>query len=590
MHVAFPKIFAGALWVLLGFVFTEGLLATDRVALVVGCANYVIKDASLSTPLNDADDMAKTLREALGFTVIEKRDAKLEDFIDGLAELKQEAEDARIALVYFSGHGIERDGANYCIPVDAKLEQPRQLDSQTVPLERILREYLEKTPASARVVILDACRDNPFARTKAWRSSKRVVSPGVLAELGPAEMPQGLLISYAAAPGKLAAAGRDEDARNSLYTELLLKHLADQGKNLRDIFETVSDEVSDITEKKQIPWVNSEGGSSIVRKLILVPAGGGEHQNEANKLMPSTSAPPISRSIVTPKNCSKTSPFVNSLGMKFVPVPITGGPTSGRRVLFSIWETRVADFRRFVDDSGYDAQKDKGCLALEPAAGGTWEWKRSGADWQNPHFPASLPGKDNLPVVCLTWNDAEAFCNWLTNLERGLGIIGSAWTYRLPTDHEWSCAVGIGAEENAEDPPRSKRPIEQWSKTKNITQQEVYNLLDSESPPPQSQFPWGTDWPPPKSALNYDDGSKSPAAVGKFQPNTYGIYDLGGNVSEWCKEYFFQQHHQDRVIRGGAWVNEKWDSFLSSNRSPRNGGYRKTDVGFRIVLDGADNH
>jgi hypothetical protein len=279
MRVPFQNIFAGALWLLIGLVFSQRLFASDRVALVVGCANYVIKGGSLATPLNDADDITKTLREALGFTVIEKRDAKREDFIEGLTELREEAKNAEIALVYFSGHGMELDQANYCIPVDAKLEKPSQLESQTVPLQTILHDCLDKTGTSAKVVILDACRNNPFPQTKAWRRGKNLVSPGVLAELGPAEMPKGLLISFAAAPGRIAAAFSDEDARNSLYTEFLLKHLTDQGKNLRDIFENVQEEVSTATSEKQVPYVNYEGGSSIVRKLVLIPAQGGEHKN-----------------------------------------------------------------------------------------------------------------------------------------------------------------------------------------------------------------------------------------------------------------------------------------------------------------------
>jgi hypothetical protein len=296
----------GSFWLLLCFPHAERANATDRVALIIGCAHYKVANGSLSTPLNDADDIAEKLQKDLGFTVIEKRDATRDDFYDGLTELREQAMTAQVALVYFSGHGIELDGANYCIPVDAMLDKPSQLDSQTIPLQTILRDYLDKTNTGARVVILDACRDNPFPHTKSWRSSKglrdAMASPGVLAELGPKEMLRGLLISYAAAPGRKAAAFLNEEERNSLYTAFLLKHLDDQGKNLRDIFERVQEEVSTATKERQVPYVNYEGASPILRKLVLMPAGGDEHTNTTEmgiEMVPGTS-PSIPLPLVQP--------------------------------------------------------------------------------------------------------------------------------------------------------------------------------------------------------------------------------------------------------------------------------------------------
>ena len=142
-------------------------------------------------------------------------------------------------------------------------------------------------------------------------------------------------------------------------------------------------------------------------------------------------------------------PWVNSLGMKFVPVPITGGPTDGKRVLFSIWETRVQDYEVFASETKR-------------------EWPNSASVRDATH-----------PAVNVSWEDATAFCAWLTERERKVGRLGANEVYRLPSDHEWSCAVGVGAEEDA-----TKTPSEKNARIGNV-------------------YPWGAVWPPPAGAGNF---------------------------------------------------------------------------------------
>jgi len=135
---------------------------------------------------------------------------------------------------------------------------------------------------------------------------------------------------------------------------------------------------------------------------------------------------PLNASVPQTASATKDKPFVNTLGMKFVPVPITGGPTDKQRVLFSIWETRVQDYELFVKETKR-------------------EWPKARFD-QDPTHPATN----------ITWSDAGAFCQWLTASERKAGTIGESEVYRLPSDHEWSCAVGIGEQEDAAKVPHDK--------------------------------------------------------------------------------------------------------------------------------------
>lgn len=257
-------------------------------------------------------------------------------------------------------------------------------------------------------------------------------------------------------------------------------------------------------------------------------------------------------------------PFVNDLGMKFVPVPIKGGKTDGQSVLFCVWETRHKDFKAFVDATGYDATKEEDGKAME-------------FDWNYEASRRRITG--DHPVSYVNWEDAQAFCQWLTKKERDAGTITANHKYRLPTDHEWSCAVGIGSDENASDSP--------WNKSRKI-----------------SAYPWGSNWPPPPGVGNYggqesfiyghpdlkqdvlegySDDFPNTAPVGSFRPNDYGIYDLSGNVYEWCED-FHQPYTTARVLRGGSWLGGSREGLLSSSRAENKSDNRDNILGFRCVL------
>ncbi len=180
-------------------------------------------------------------------------------------------------------------------------------------------------------------------------------------------------------------------------------------------------------------------------------------------------------------------------------------------------------------------------------------------------------------MVGVSWNDAHAFCDWLTKKEQAAGTLGPNQKYRLPTDGEWSKAVGL--DESAEGTPKDKD-----SKITGI-------------------YPWGTQWPPPQGAGNYagseakdakwpsflttidgyTDGYPHTSPVGSFAANRYGLYDMGGNVYQWCEDNW-DLTKEKRVLRGAAWFSGKPSVLLSSCRTIEDPGFREDFLGFRIVV------
>jgi uncharacterized caspase-like protein len=250
-----------------GFFFAAALLlacqpawAAKRVALVIGNSAYQ-NVAKLPNPVNDGAAMAATLTSA-GFDVVDSRhDLPAAEMRRALRDFADRARDADIAVVYYAGHGIEVDGTNYLIPVDAKLERDTDVYDEAFSLDRVL---LAIEPAKQlRLVILDACRDNPFARIMKRTVASRAIGQG-LAKVEPAS--PNTLIAYAAKAGSTAS---DGDSRNSPFTSALVKHITTPGLDVRRAFGFIRDDVLKNTSNRQEPYVyGSLGGDDVP----LVPA------------------------------------------------------------------------------------------------------------------------------------------------------------------------------------------------------------------------------------------------------------------------------------------------------------------------------
>ncbi len=234
---------------------------------------------------------------------------------------------------------------------------------------------------------------------------------------------------------------------------------------------------------------------------------------------PSVQSVPTGGGAVTVKTATKERPYVNSLGMKFVPV-------AGTKVLFCVWETRVKDYEAFGAATGHEGKKP--------------DYAQTG----------------DHPAVNVNWEDAKAFCEWLSNKE--------SLEYRLSSDEEWSAAVGLRGE-------KGETPSDKNGKVADV-------------------YPWGMQWVQRKRAGNYGqslgtDTFEKTAPVGSFAANGFGIYDLGGNVWEWCEDSFYSSRNS-RVIRGASWVDVDSVTLRSSCRHGEPPSDRHGNVGFRLVVSG----
>ena len=229
--------------------------AEKRVALLIGNSDYA-KVGKLPNPTRDVGAVETMLRAAKFEVVEAKRDLGAAAMRRALRDFSDKVRDSDIAVVFYAGHGIEVNGTNYLIPVDATLERDIDVEDESVPLDRVI-QILEQAKR-LRLIILDACRDNPFVRSMRRTTTSRSIGRG-LARVD--VLTSDTLIAFAARAGSTAA---DGDGSNSPYTIALVKHLTTPGLDLRLALGRVRDEVLKTTANRQEPFVyGSLGGAEI---------------------------------------------------------------------------------------------------------------------------------------------------------------------------------------------------------------------------------------------------------------------------------------------------------------------------------------
>ena len=227
----------------------------NRVALVIGNAAY--RDQPLRNPVNDARAMARTLRE-LGFDVTEVLDADKRRMEAAVLEFGRKLSPQGVGLFFYAGHGLQVKGRNYLVPVDARIDSEAATRVVSVDVELLL-EQMADARNGANVVILDACRNNPFERRL------RGSSQGLAA----IDAARGTLVAYATAPGAVAA---DGEGTHGLYTDELLKALRVPGLKIEEVFKRVRVEVSRRSNGLQTPWESSSLTGDLVVNVTVQAA------------------------------------------------------------------------------------------------------------------------------------------------------------------------------------------------------------------------------------------------------------------------------------------------------------------------------
>jgi formylglycine-generating enzyme required for sulfatase activity len=374
--------------------------AERRTALVIGNASY--STGPLKNPVNDATDMAASLKK-LGFTVILVKNAKLQGMEEAIEAFGKQLQKGGVGLFYYAGHGVRVKGVNYLIPVDARINKETDLKYKAVNANRVLDEMgYAKNPLN--VVILDACRDNPFARS--YRNAARGLAIVSAA-------PTGTFISYSTSPGNVA---RDGKGRNSPYTAALLDSMQQPGLSIEQVFKSVRVKLDKETKGKQVPWELSSlkgdfyfvPGSSAGKVVMAVPETADMKSPEDKRRQRKAEQANI------PKRDTFTSP---TLGAEFVLVP-AGTFTMGGK--------------------GSDEEPHQVRIS-EPFFMQTTEVTQ--AQWRK--VMGNNPAKficNDCPVEQVSWEDIQEFIGKLNEMEE-------TDKYRLPTEAQWEYAARSGGKQ-----------------------------------------------------------------------------------------------------------------------------------------------
>jgi uncharacterized caspase-like protein len=239
-----------------------GAAEMRRMALLVGNADYYF--APLKNPLNDANDLGDSLA-AIGFETTVLENPGFEQFRTAIRSFYDEvSEDPNtLSVFYYAGHAVQMNNVNYLIAVDSKIVDQQTLIDGSISINHLLRD-MQQTRNQQNLIILDACRDNPFKAIDADDESRGIAMPDdevrdLRQGLAPVKAPAGTIIAYATAPGGVA---KDGKGRNGTYTQYLLAHLTEQ-RPVEEVFKRVRKDVVRVSDGAQIPWEHSSLSKSV---------------------------------------------------------------------------------------------------------------------------------------------------------------------------------------------------------------------------------------------------------------------------------------------------------------------------------------
>jgi formylglycine-generating enzyme required for sulfatase activity len=534
-------------------------LAQQKHALVIGNGAYAGTGLpALKNPVNDASDIAAALK-ALGFEVDLVLNAgldRMESAVDGLKR-RLSASRSAYGLFFYAGHGVQANGRNYLIPVGGSIPSEAHLRERAVSLNVIL-DNLNEAGNELNMVVLDACRDNPFG----WaRSGTRSLSPLNRASSGTGG---GSIVMYSAAAGQVAA---DGSGRNSPFAEQFLSSLKTPGLSVRDVFDKTGQGLHSATGGKQRPEFKSDYFAANSAYLGARPAAA-----QTAPPAPATNTAPAPAAAnfpaAAPATTTNPAPAANmapaaassaALPAGFVRVEggtFQMGSSSGQSDEKPVHAVTVKSFSM----SKYPVTQKEWFDVM----GTTVRQQRDKADRSRPIYGEG----DNYPMYNVSWHHAIEYCNRRSKKE-GLAPVYSgigdnitfdrgANGYRLPTEAEWEYAAKGGRNQ--------PYPAFEFSGSNSADEVAWYNKNSGNSTHP----------------------------VDQKAPNALGLYDMSGNVWEWCWDWYgnYSSASQtdpvgassghDRVIRGGSW-GSSGQFVRSAFRSFYSPSYRGFNLGFRIL-------
>jgi len=344
----------------------NGYSAQSRLALVIGNSHY--QNSPLVNPVNDATDMAGQLKR-LGFEVMLHIDLDRKGMRQVIREFGERLKKVDVGLFYYAGHGIQMNGRNYLVPVRIDLSAPDEVEDESIDAGVVLRK-METAGNDVNIVILDACRNNPFA------SSYRSIKQGLARMDGPV----GSLIAYSTAPGRVASDGR---GRNGLYTGFLLQALQQKDLTIEQTFKQVRNQIRQVTNGAQIPWESS----SLTGEFIFNPDSNPQLAQAASEpaLTPAAKA---YLQVIT--NVENAHVFVNN---------IERGVTDQQRVL-NIADLKAEPVEVTVELEGY--ARKKAIVQLTEN-----QWQQNNIQLQPKQTRACLTGKTALLILKSTFQKPD---------------------------------------------------------------------------------------------------------------------------------------------------------------------------------------
>jgi formylglycine-generating enzyme required for sulfatase activity len=506
-----------------------------RLALVIGNANY--QGNALTNPLNDAKAMRSTLQE-LGFTVQYYENLSKTAMEVALIRFSNDLHKYNVGLFYFAGHGFEgKDKVNYLMSTDMNSSVNEALAKDKSLNLDVVMQSMQDANANSNLLVVDACRNNPF------RSWSRDGAKG----LGSVSPPLGTVVFFAASAGQ--AADDNRGGKNGLFTEEFLSQIRKPNLELSDILKNTSRAV-----------YKRSGGQ--------MPAVTGHFLEDFYFLKSEivTPAKPTTDQLFMPMAFIKGGTF--QMGDTHDEGNDNEHPVHQVTVSdFSMgkYEVTVFQFRDFVDATSYQTDAEKG------DGSGIWngsvDWvKKAGINWRH-DTEGKLRNQSefNHPVIHVSWNDAVAFCEWLSKRENK--------KYRLPTEAEWEYAAGGGADNRT-----------RFGNGKDILRPSEANFDGRKSDIDRGQHDYS----------EVGEYRKKTTRVGTFSLNRFGLYDMTGNVFEWCQDrdgtYTANAQKNPtgasmgsiRVLRGGSWNAHPFLSRLAF-RFSSDPDERNDIIGFRVV-------